>query len=521
MKVDIVEEVKQRSIIDFIGTFIKLTKVSKGKSKGLCPFHKEKTPSFYVDDDKSFYKCFGCGESGDIINFVSKFKKLDFTSSIEFLAKHFSIEYVKLTKKSEIQNESSAGKLTKFVEFFQASLRKNAQAQHYLLEQRLVSPEMIDFFKIGFCPSKEKIIQFMAENLITNQDAIELGIAVTSSNGIYFLFENRITIAIFNKNNKIIAFGARTIANELPKYINSKETAFFKKSQTLYNIQNIEKNANEIFVVEGYLDAIALRQYKISNNACASLGTALSMDAVKLLFKYSNNITFCFDADLAGINAATRTAIDILNILDYRVNVCFLILQEAKDFDELTKKKDKEYIINLIQNKKQKLEDFIFHQLSKKHSINLNNLQTKIAFEKEIEEITAKILDKIIAKNYKFYFQKKLNELFFASKKNINQKPQIENKNSTSSLINAFIAKNLEISYEDKEMIINYLFNYLNALEIKKLSYFLQNAKESDAKNLEVLAFVKNILFNILRDKSSHISSVHKRNIILTLKNLN
>jgi DNA primase len=504
---ELIDLIKQQSLSNFVKNFSKLIPAGKDRYKGNCPFHKEKTPSFYIDDEKKYFKCFGCNEAGDIIKFTSKIKNLEFNDAINFLKEYYNFNYnvIKTYAKNENLYQASA----KISSFFQQEFQKNINAKDYIYDKRLINEETVIKFQIGFCPNKEKFLNFLENEKISLEVVLKLGILIQKETKNYLLFENRITFPILNIKNQIIAFGARTISNQLPKYINSKESILFSKKNTLFNIQNIKKNSDYLLIVEGYLDVISLNQYNITKNVCATLGTALSDELIALILSYTKNPIFCFDSDEAGMNAAFKSAIKILQFIKPNVKVSFLILSETKDFDELVKIREKNYILNLIKEKKEEIQDFIFYKILKKYP-NILNPNEKIAFEKEINETTLNIKDEIVLKHYRNYFKEKI---FFLGKKKIDKNyEQNQKKSLINSLLQELTSKN-NINYEDEELIYFMLLPNLTKTHQELIEKWIERLnKNNDFSDINVL--IKKILSEILKDKEYCTSSIKKRTIM-------
>ena len=339
---------RQVSLIEILRDSQKV--VHRGGNQYLvqCPFHGgggEKNPSMSVDDDKGLYKCFTCNEDGNIIKYLRVAKKLSFKDSISYLGKRFSIDVSdffssKGSKKAYIDKESK--RINKIAANFYGKnlLSKNDEAYKYgnaidYLKKRRIPFEIIKRFKIGYAPAYwDLLTKSLQKKNIKNSSLLALGLSKTKNNNrLYDAFINRIIFPIINENDEVIGFGGRSIDNTDPKYLNSKESFIFKKKFTLYGI-NIAKNAimqrDNVMLVEGYMDVIALHKMGISN-AVGTLGTACTEYHIKMLTKYTKNIVFAFDNDDAGIRA-TESAIRIA--LKENVNPAVSMPNEVKDFDE-------------------------------------------------------------------------------------------------------------------------------------------------------------------------------------------
>jgi DNA primase len=312
---------------------------------GLCPFHNEKTPSFTVNDQKGFYHCFGCSAHGDIISFVMKADGLDYKDAVVKLADDFGIEIPQI-KFDPIKEERLSRDyliLEKACQFFEKNLHEGSgsQARDYLKKRNLNSA-IAKKFRLGFAPNSfDALTNFLKSENFTDLEISRTGIiGQNDKKKLYDKFRNRVIFPINNKKGHVIAFGGRTIADEMPKYLNSAETEIFKKNQTLYNFDKARKaifDKGYSVVVEGYMDAISLFANGIEN-VVAGLGTALGVDHLKELFYTTDKIVICLDGDAAGIRAAKRVSEISLPLVNAKKNIAFSILPNQMDPDDFVKK---------------------------------------------------------------------------------------------------------------------------------------------------------------------------------------
>jgi DNA primase len=306
IKVESIENLKSIvDVVDVIGNYIQLKKKGSNFTAN-CPFHSEKTPSFVVSPSKQIYHCFGCGVTGDSIKFLMDYEKLSYPEAIEKLANfyNFKLEYTKNTQ--TIQNINLLDKLNGF---YKQNLIQNKTAFEYLKERGLFETT-IEKFGLGFAPSTQKQIQFLNQINIPINSALELGVFAKTDDKIYGRLIDRITFPIFSNNNKIIAYGGRTISNHPAKYINYTNTKLFNKSRTFYGFNFAREKIlrkKEIIITEGYMDVIMLHQAGFTN-AVATLGTALTNEHLPLLKKLNVKIILSYDGDEAGINAAIKAS---------------------------------------------------------------------------------------------------------------------------------------------------------------------------------------------------------------------
>ncbi len=314
---------------------------------GLCPFpdHKEKTPSFSVSESKQVYYCFGCKKSGNIINFLMDYNGMSFPESVEYLANRASIA---LPEESSYKNQNKSNKnsLLKLNllagSFFKNELLKlkdDHPAKAYL-QSRGLTQEIIETFKIGFSPdSWDSLVKYFASKKAPMALAQNLGLVRQKSykKDYYDIFRNRIMFPILSPKGEVLGFGARTITNENPKYLNSPESEVFHKGKVLYGLNEAAKHIrieDQVIVVEGYMDLIALYQFGFKN-VVATLGTALTSDHAKLLKRSTKNILVLFDSDQAGQFAQERSLPILLSegLLPKSIS-----LGDSKDPDEFLRK---------------------------------------------------------------------------------------------------------------------------------------------------------------------------------------
>ncbi len=344
---DIVERVRDATnIVDVVSEHVQLRK--RGRNYlGLCPFHNEKTPSFNVLEDKGIFKCFGCGEAGDVYSFVMKLEGLTFVETLEKLAKAANIEYERNTqgtKEAADKNEPILNACREFAAYCYRTLRSDAGIVPLkYLTDRGFGEEILKKFGVGYAPDKG-FISTLGDNMAPYLGA---GIISKSDNGDHYeRFRDRIIFPIFNPTGRIIAFGGRILpshpqAQTLAKYVNSPETSLYHKSNVLYGLfqaKDAIRKADYALLVEGYADVIALHQAGFET-AIAASGTSLTVEQLNLLRRYTRNIVLLFDADLAGKNAALR---GIELALAAGFDVGSIVLPQGEDPDSFVQKEGKE-----------------------------------------------------------------------------------------------------------------------------------------------------------------------------------
>jgi DNA primase len=349
---DTIEEIRNRAdIVDIVSEYVVLRK--RGKDfVGLCPFHDEKSPSFTVSPGKQIYFCFGCQTGGNAITFLKNLQKRSFTEVVLDLARRYQVPVQTLEpeQRQELQRQLSLREqlyevLASCAHFYQHALRQpqGHPALEYLQSNRKLGEETIQQFALGYAPAGwETVYRYLVEDKRYPVQLVEKAGLIKQRNeggGYYDVFRSRLMIPIHDSMGRTIAFGGRTLTDEQPKYLNSKETELFNKGKTLFALDKAKtgiSQQDQAVVVEGYFDAIALHAVGI-NNAIASLGTALSLDQVKLILRYSESkqLVLNFDADKAGTNAAER-AIGEIAQLAYtgEVQLKILNIPSGKDADE-------------------------------------------------------------------------------------------------------------------------------------------------------------------------------------------
>ena len=278
---DLIEEIKNSNdIVDVISGYVVLKKNGRNYT-GLCPFHREKTPSFVVSPDKQIFHCFGCGVGGTIFNFISRVENINYRESIEFLADKAGIELPKIGTAEDLQKQRLKEKIYEINEkaalFYHKSLYEpNAKLGQEYVKKRKLDNKTLKDFKIGFASKNESIYNFLKSEGYLDNEILESKLVRKIDNRFVDLFKNRLIFPIFDVRNRVIAFGGRVLDDGKPKYINSPDTVIYNKGRHLFGL-NIAKNSNlqNIIIVEGYMDCVSLHQREIPN-VVASLGTALT-----------------------------------------------------------------------------------------------------------------------------------------------------------------------------------------------------------------------------------------------------
>jgi len=310
---DPVEEIRERcDLVEIISAHVALRKTGRTLT-GLCPFHNEKTPSFHVNPERQAWKCFGCGEGGDVFSFVQKFDNLTFREALEQLARKVGVTLERSEQSARRHSEKEllirANNIA--CDFFRQTLGKSTKAQDYLARRGLAQTT-VEKYKLGYAPeSWDELLNYLNRQKVSPADAVKAGLIIARENstGFYDRFRDRLMFPILDTSERIVAFGGRALGDDPAKYLNSPETPLFLKNKTLYGL-NIARRAiptqDRVIVVEGYMDAISAQEAGFENTV-ATMGTALTEEHVNLIARFTKNVTLCFDADSAGMAAALRS----------------------------------------------------------------------------------------------------------------------------------------------------------------------------------------------------------------------
>ena len=384
-------------IIDVVGEFVKLKK--RGTNFiGNCPFHNEKSPSFTVSPAKEIYKCFGCGKSGNTITFLMEHEKYSYVESLRWLAARYNIE-IEETESSPAQKlaqqvADSLYAINNFAMDFFAKQYWDTEAgesiaQSYMQHRGFLKP-IVEKFKIGYNPSdKDSLAKALIQNQFNPELFAKTGLVVERNGEWQDNYRDRIIFPIHNTTGKIIGFGARQIAknDKSPKYINSPENDIYVKSKILYGSYfartSIDK-LNECLLVEGYTDVVSLHQAGIEN-VVASGGTSLTIDQLRLIKKYTQNLTIIYDGDAAGVKAALR-GLDMA--LEEGLNVQLVLIPDKEDPDSYVNKVGPDAFREFVQSAK---KDFVLFQLEVQLKEVGGDLNKKNVLVNQIAETLSKI----------------------------------------------------------------------------------------------------------------------------------
>ena len=342
-----IKQIKESiDIVEVINDFITLKK-SGSSYKALSPFSSEKTPSFFVSPSKQIFKCFSTGKGGDAIEFLMLIDGLTYVESLKYLGNKYGIEIIENSNENFSNSNRSIKEslhiiLNKSVSYYKECLNSDEgkKIAFSYLKERDFNKDVVDLFEIGFSQDKwDGVYSFLKDSGFEKKNMLDAGLIIENKNKIYDRFRNRIIFPIHNISGKVIAFGARVLSDSpnQPKYINSPESILYKKSNVLYGMyqsKNFIRQTDKCYIVEGYTDVISLHQKGI-NNVVASSGTSLTTNQIKLIKRYTNNITILFDGDEAGLKASMR-GIDM--ILESDSNVRVILFPEGEDPDSYSRK---------------------------------------------------------------------------------------------------------------------------------------------------------------------------------------
>jgi DNA primase len=342
-----IDEIKSRcNIVDIVGRVVPLKRTGTNY-KGLCPFHNEKTPSFVVSEGKQIFTCFGCGASGDTIEFMQKYYNLEFSEAVEKLAAECGVVIetdFKKSEKKDVQYQINREAAT----YFYKAFREKANPAASYMQKRGITPEVLNLFGIGYADGEwDSLYQHLKSKGYDEEKLMDLGLISESKGKYYDKFRNRVIFPIISTGGKVIGFGGRSLGDDMPKYLNSQESSVFSKKNNLYALNLTKQEIGKLgygILVEGYMDVISLYQHGVRNVA-ASLGTALTENQARLLKRYTGQVVLSYDADEAGKNAALR-GMEILHKENFRIKV--LSVPDGKDPDDYIKRHGKSGFLQII-----------------------------------------------------------------------------------------------------------------------------------------------------------------------------
>jgi len=424
-RVDIVEIVDSRVPLKKVGVNFKAN----------CPFHSEKTPSFTVSPRKQIYHCFGCLVGGNSISFLMEYDRMEFVEAIHSLAKHAGVEVPQdgdAPKKPAV-SKSLYPLLDKIAGHYQKQLKNHpkASAAKDYLKGRGLTGEITKKFSVGFAPPGwDNLLSLSKKSPKTINKLLNSGMLIKKDDGkMYDRFRDRIMFPIRDHRGRVIGFGGRVLGDDTPKYLNSPETPAFHKSKELYGLfeaLQASRNLPRVLIVEGYMDVIALAQHGFEN-AVATMGTAITPDHLSRLFRYVNEIVFCFDGDKAGKAAAWRALENTLLQMEDGRQARFMFLPEGDDPDSFVRNNGSEAFQKEIDNATP-LSEFFFNHLSAQ--VDMSSMDGRAGLAK----IATPMIEKISSGVFKHMMLERLAQLVRINLKtlhSLSKKPVRRAKKST------------------------------------------------------------------------------------------
>ncbi len=460
-----IEQVKERlDIVEVVSSYLTLKRAGQNL-KGPCPFHNEKTPSFMVNPERQIFKCFGCGEGGDVFTFIEKIEGVSFYNALKILADRAGVSLTPKTIHRDGKEYKSDTKTTLFAinalaaQMYHKLLLSHPKAEYArkYLKGRGISQQTLVDFQIGFAPdSWDYIIRFMLSRNIFKKDLFKAGIVVQNKSGddYYDRFRGRIIFPINNVMGNCVGFTSRVIVDDgkQAKYINSAESEIYHKGKVLYGLEKAKleiRNQGLAVIAEGQMDVIACHQAGFKN-VVASSGTAITEDQVRTLSRYANNIAFAFDSDVAGINAMKKAVIIAL-----RLDVTPKIIETPagfKDPDEAIRK-DRKIWQRAVTAARPALEVWIDYLV---RDNNINDVSNRKKITKEILPVIKQINTEVEKEHYIKYLARKISVSESTLLKDMD-KAKFDDKNDekeTNADINLNIYQRiLALAWSDKQFV--------------------------------------------------------------------
>lgn len=432
MAQDNIEEIKSKiDVVDLIQEYIQVKPAGTNNFKANCPFHNEKTPSFMISRDKQIWHCFGCGEGGDIYGFVQKMEGMEFPEALRMLAKKAGVELQYQDPAVNNQKTRLMDVCKEAAKFYHKILVDHPKAEfaRKYLKDRQVKDETIEEWQLGYSPDAwDTLNTYLTKKGIKEDDIFQAGLTIKKDRGVGYndRFRNRLMFPISDAQGNIIGFGGRWLGKEekIAKYINSPQTLIYNKSYVVFGLDKARQEIKQkkvAVVVEGYMDCLSSHQAGIKN-VVASSGTALTSEQVKMLKRFSNNVAFAFDQDVAG-DAAAKRGIEVAWQED--MNTKIIQLPDAKDPDDLIKK-DVLAWTKAIENAQSVMEYYFDSTLNKYD-------ETKVEDKKEIAKVLLPVISKLVDPIEQTHYLQKLAGILKVEESVLREKLlQILNKGTAS-----------------------------------------------------------------------------------------
>lgn len=396
------DEIKQKlDIVDVVGSYVPLKKSGRNY-KAVCPFHSEKTPSFMVSPELQIYKCFGCGASGDVYSFVEEIEGVDFSRAIEILAERAGVKLVRRVADTQAELRKSIYRINelsaRFYNYLLLEHKSGKRAFSYLIKDRKIKKETIKEFLLGYAPDNwDSLYKFLLSKGIKDTDMVASGVIIKKERGIGFVdkFRGRVVFPLISVDKKIVGFTGRTTLDRKPKYLNTSETPVFHKTSFLYGLDKNKvsiKKEGAVFV-EGQMDLISAWQEGIKNLVTVS-GTSLTDNQLRILSRYTKDVTFSFDSDFAGVSASLR-AIELAEKQGFNIKIA-IVPEPYKDIDELIHA-DLSLAKNVLKDAVSAYDFFLVTALKR------NNKKTALGKKKIMEELVpvfSKITNQVVLDHY-------------------------------------------------------------------------------------------------------------------------
>ncbi len=487
---ELIEEViAQNDIVEVISEYVSLTKSGRN-FMGLCPFHKEKSPSFCVSIDKQIFKCFGCSKCGNVIKFIREIENMDFIDALELLADKAHIDKERyIVKTFSNRNETKNNDLRETIlninkdvaKYYHNNLIEAIQNKNKLiidyLNKRKLDIKSINKFGLGYATGRVPLFEHLKKLGYNEEEIFASGIIMKNdSSKIYDRFFSRLIFPIFDVSGKVIAFGGRVLNDSKPKYLNSAENIVYYKNKHLYMMNfAVKEKLSEIIIVEGYMDALSLQKNGITN-AVASLGTSLTENQAKLIKKYTDNVIIGYDQDLAGQEATLR-GMEILSNAGINVKVLKLDKEGIKDPDEYINKMGAERFKECVENSMPLVE----YKISRfEKNIKQDDLTSKIKFLKLVADVLCKIESDIEREIY----IDRISEKYKISKGSIQNEIErrLSKKDSSSVVTIKDIARKIEMTTSARKRIEQYIIALMICKDIKIYNIIRENITENMIK---------------------------------------
>lgn len=506
-----VDQIKSKiDIVTLISSYIKLDKAGTN-FKGKCPFHNEKTPSFFVSPDRGNYYCFGCHAKGDIFTFVEEFEGLDFVGALKVLADKAGVTLENFEPKEKSEKDNLYSVLEKAVFFFEKKFDEEPSAKEYL-KNRGVTDETIKKFRIGFAPNDwRQLLTYLKEKGVKESDMLKVGLvkqkdSVEGANSYYDVFRGRIMFPIADSSGRVVGFSGRILIpdDKSPKYLNTPETVLFNKSDILFGLDKAKKDIklkDYSILVEGQMDLVMMHQVGLTNTV-ASSGTALTANHLSKLKRFSDRIMMSFDSDSAGFNASDRSAKIALSL---GMDLKLVSMPKGKDPADLAKD-DPEVLKECFRNSKSIVDFYVDTLLTQ----DLSPKDLAIEIRKKVLPYIAEMPEKtdqsqwVNAIKRKTFLNeealwedlKKININSVSSPPNQTSAPPTKKVDVIERRILGLIYWQREKSNEDKE-----LFKTLNKIDIenrveKILGQRFQELAKEFEKSIETLLFETESYYN-------------------------